>query len=210
MAGALIEDFSATLGAAQAGDERAIATLWRALNHRVVRFLSARAGQAAEDIASETWLTVARGLHAFSGDEIEFRAWLFTIARSRLVDWQRRRQRRPGEVDHPTALSALVADDDTAQDTIDGLGATAALAVVATLPADQAEVILLRVLAGLDVNRVAQITGKQPGAVRTLQYRGLRRLREQLATRDPLADEAAQAPREQRRVQQPDQQGVTQ
>jgi RNA polymerase sigma-70 factor (ECF subfamily) len=50
------------------------------------------------------------------------------------------------------------------------------------LAPDQAEVIFLRVLAGLDVEDVAAVLGKTPGAVRVLQHRALRRLREQLAT----------------------------
>jgi RNA polymerase sigma-70 factor (ECF subfamily) len=63
---------------------------------------------------------------------------------------------------------------------VENLDTEAALALVATLPPDQAEVILLRVLAGLDVTQVASILGKRPGAVRVLQHRGLRRLAERL------------------------------
>jgi RNA polymerase sigma-70 factor, ECF subfamily len=47
---------------------------------------------------------------------------------------------------------------------------------VATLPKDQAEIILLRVVAGLDTGQVARIVGKTPGAVRVAAHRGLRRL----------------------------------
>ena len=54
---------------------------------------------------------------------------------------------------------------------------------MATLPADQAEAIVLRVVAGLDVQRVADIMGKRPGTVRVLTHRGLRRLAQQLGTR---------------------------
>ena len=50
------------------------------------------------------------------------------------------------------------------------------IALLSTLPADQAEVIMLRVVAGLDVNRVAQLMGKHPTTVRVLAHRGLRRL----------------------------------
>jgi len=181
VASVVTDQFPAILRAAQAGEEPAIAQLWRALNHRVVRFLSARAGDAAEDLASETWLTVARYLHTFAGNEIEFRAWIFTIARSRLIDSQRRYRRRPIEVDNPRALEAHLSCSDTAQDALDALEADAAVAMVGSLSRDQADVILLRVLAGLDVARVADIMGKEPGAVRTLQHRGLRRLREMLA-----------------------------
>jgi RNA polymerase sigma-70 factor, ECF subfamily len=52
----------------------------------------------------------------------------------------------------------------------------AALALVAELPADQAEVVALRVLGGLAVVEVARILGKRPGTVRVLAHCGLRRL----------------------------------
>ena len=51
-----------------------------------------------------------------------------------------------------------------------------ALAHIASLPPDQAEVVLLRVVGGLDVEEVAAIVGKKAGAVRVLQHRGLKRL----------------------------------
>jgi RNA polymerase sigma-70 factor (ECF subfamily) len=180
----MIDDFPAILTAAQAGDERAIALLWGDLNHRVVRFLWSRAGDAAEDIAAETWMSVARKLHTFSGGEIEFRAWLFTVARRRLIDWQRRQQRRPSSVELPREFESIAADDPAAE-AIESLDTEAALAVIASLPGDQAEVILLRVLAGLDVARVAAIMGKRSGTVRMLQLRGLRRLRALLAMVEP-------------------------
>jgi len=64
-------------------------------------------------------------------------------------------------------------------------GTEHALRLVATLPPDQAEAVLLRVIGGLDVPRTASVMGRSPGAVRVLVHRGLRRLREQL-TRSPV------------------------
>jgi RNA polymerase sigma-70 factor (ECF subfamily) len=55
------------------------------------------------------------------------------------------------------------------------------LALVAQLPALQAEVILLRVVAGLDNEAVARLMGSSPGAVRVAAHRGLRRLAQILA-----------------------------
>ena len=52
--------------------------------------------------------------------------------------------------------------------------------VIADLPTDQAEAIVLRVVAGLGVDRVAAIMGKRPGTVRVLTHRGLRRLADRL------------------------------
>jgi RNA polymerase sigma-70 factor, ECF subfamily len=180
----MIRDFGATLRAAQSGDEAAIGVLWEELNHRLVRFLRAREFDAAEDIASETWLTVASKLGQFTGTEVEFRAWLFTIARSRLIDWQRRRQRRPEALVTPDRLPDEVAPYDTANAALATLDREAALAMIARLPADQGDVILLRLLADLDVGRVAKIVGKRAGAVRMLQLRGLRTLGDLMGTPD--------------------------
>src|SRR5262245_14899538 len=90
--------FPAVLAAAVHGDESAFAILWRDLQPALLRYLRMVAPPVAEDLASETWLEVARGLGRFQGEEEGFRAWVFTIARHRVVDWRRREAR------HPTAL----------------------------------------------------------------------------------------------------------
>jgi len=65
---------------------------------------------------------------------------------------------------------------DVEEEAMAGLTTEAAIARIATLPPDQAEVVLLRILGGLSVREVAAITGKRPGTVRVLQHRALRRL----------------------------------
>jgi RNA polymerase sigma-70 factor (ECF subfamily) len=56
-----------------------------------------------------------------------------------------------------------------------------ALALIRRLPRDQAEAVLLRHVAGLDVPRTAEVLGKRPGTVRVAAHRGLKRLAEMLA-----------------------------
>jgi RNA polymerase sigma-70 factor (ECF subfamily) len=177
--------FPDTLAAAQAGEEWANAALWRAHHLSLLRFLNGRAPDIAEDIESETWIHVARGLGRFRGNEGEFRAWLFTIARNCLNDWLRAARRRPGVTVDPYDLSETAAGDDPATEALDAIGTEAALALIRRLPPDQAEVLLLRVLGGLDVDRVASILAKRPGSVRVLQHRALRRLAEMLEAPAP-------------------------
>jgi RNA polymerase sigma-70 factor, ECF subfamily len=73
-------------------------------------------------------------------------------------------------------LAELPAPDDPVAAVLEGHSTRAALALVAELPPDQAEVVALRFLGGLEVAEVARIVGKRPGAVRVLAHRGLRRL----------------------------------
>jgi RNA polymerase sigma-70 factor, ECF subfamily len=171
--------FPEVLRAAARGDEDVFGWLWHDLQPRLLRYFMVTAPAAAEDLASETWLGVVRGIHRFQGNESAFRTWVFTIARHEALDWHRRGARRVTELP-VTGLIEQAAPDDPAATAVEGFSTRAALAEVATLPADQAEAIVLRILAGLEVQRVAEIMGKRPGTVRVLTHRGLRRLAERL------------------------------
>ena len=165
---------AAALRAAQAGDPKGFATLWRGLHPAVLRYLYVLAGDHAEDAASETWLHVIRDLHHFDGDHDGFRGWLFRIARHRGIDERRRAGRR--REDPAETVDAGPPARDAAAEVIEGTGTAWALRLIATLPADQAEAVMLRVVAGLDVAATARVLGKRPGAVRIATMRGLRRL----------------------------------
>jgi RNA polymerase sigma-70 factor, ECF subfamily len=170
------EGFPAVLTAAQRGNEAAFSELWRDTNPALIRYLRVMAPEAAEDVAAETWLTVLRGLTGFRGDEQAWRAWVFTTSRRRAIDQRRRAARRP-----TVQLSELTAEPlavDAADEAIERLGTRAALAMLTELPPLQAEVILLRVVAGLDTDVVARLVSRSPGAVRVAAHRGLRRLAE--------------------------------
>jgi RNA polymerase sigma-70 factor, ECF subfamily len=171
------EDFGGVVERAQRGDPEAFRVLYRDIQPRLLRYLHALAGQDAEDIAAETWLQITRDLPAFTGDYDHFRGWTATIARHRALDHLRATARRPPQTTIPADdLAARPAADDTAQSAIDALATDAALALIATLPPDQAEAVLLRAVLGLDARTAAQVLGKRPGAVRTAAYRGLRTL----------------------------------
>jgi len=172
--------FPGVLRAAQDGDETAFAELWRDAQPVLLRYLHVLSGPGfAEDVASDTWLHVVRGLAGFRGDERAWRGWLVTVARRRAVDAGRLRQRtptvpwEPGDEPPPApAAETLVL---TALDT------RAALDLVARLPRQQAEAVVLRVVAGLEPRQVAELLGTSPGAVRVAVHRGLRRLAQELA-----------------------------
>jgi RNA polymerase sigma-70 factor, ECF subfamily len=172
--------FPDLLAAAQGGDEQAFALLWRDLQPAVLRYLRVAAPVAAEDLAADTWVSVIRGLGRFRGDEQNFRTWVFTAARHRAIDWRRQAVRRPVASLPVELLAERSAPDDPAEAVLEAQSTRAALALLAELPADQAEVVALRVLGGLGVTEVARIVGKRPGAVRVLAHRGLRRLAKRL------------------------------
>lgn len=167
-------EFETVLAGAQSGDEAAFARLWRDLNPPLLRYLSL-GGDAADEVAAETWLTVVRGLSTFQGDEMAWRAWVFTTARRRAVDAGRRRTRSSRLSWRSSWVEPVAAD--SAEEVVDALSTEAAIALVRRLPPLQAEVVLLRVVAGLSVTEVAELVGRSPGAVRVAAHRGLHALR---------------------------------
>lgn len=175
-------DLDDALARARTGDTAAFDALFMAFQPPLMRFLRGVALDACDDIAGEVWLDVVRGLRGFRGDATAFRSWLFTIAHRRVIDARRARRRRPETpmADPPDVAAA----PDTADVAEAGMAAERAAALIAALPAEQAEVVLLRVVAGLDVAAVAAILGRRPGTVRVQSHRGLRRLSDMLTERD--------------------------
>lgn len=168
-----------------AGDESALRAVYRDVQPRLLRYLTVLVGpDEAEDVASETWAQGFRDLDRFSGDADGFRGWLTTIGRHRALDHLRRRQRRPRADSELVEVLDRPADVDVEGTVADSLGTEAALALVADLPTDQAEAVLLRTVFGFDAPTAARILGKRPGAVRSATHRGLRALARRLDAGD--------------------------
>jgi RNA polymerase sigma-70 factor (ECF subfamily) len=179
------ENLDEALDAARNGDEDAFRLLYREIQPRLLRYARTLAGEEAEDVTSEAWLHIAKDIASFDGDIDGFRGWTATIARHRALDHLRYRKRRPAESTPASEFGDLPAADDTEKTALDSLTTQAALALIARLPRDQAEIIMLRVVVGLDANSVAKVVGKRAGAVRTAAHRGLRRLEHLLKDQEP-------------------------
>ncbi|MFF1379903.1 RNA polymerase sigma factor [Streptomyces sp. NPDC058308] len=177
------EELGRAVAAAQEGDEAAFAVAYRLVQPGLVGYLRGLVGtdgEAAEDVAAEAWLEIARDLGRFRGDGAGFRAWTATIARHRALDHLRRQKTRPRTTPLEQDLLELPAPHSTSASALETLSTERILRLVATLPRDQAEAVLLRVIVGLDGQSAARVLGKRPGAVRTAAYRGLRRLGERM------------------------------
>jgi RNA polymerase sigma-70 factor (ECF subfamily) len=183
-------DFRGTLRSAQHGDEEAFARLWREFHPGLLRYLRIKAAPVCEDLAADIWVRVLRALPNFEGDEQGFRGWLYTTARNRLTDWYRSGERRIDVIEH-ASLTVLPSSNNVEEEAAENSATDRAVALIAELPPDQAEAVMLRIVAGMDVARVAAIMGRTPGSIRVLCHRGLRRLEQRLA--EVVAAEAVTA-----------------
>jgi RNA polymerase sigma-70 factor, ECF subfamily len=174
-------DLAAALGAAQGGDEAGFVALFRDVQPRLLRYATVLVGRdSAEDVTAEAWLQISRDLHRFSGDVDRFRGWAATIVHHRAMDLCRVNARRPpvapapdGDGDEPASAR------DTAACALDALSTDTALGVIAALPQEQAQAVLLRAVVGLDARAAGVVLGKRAGAVRVAAHRGLKKLAQQ-------------------------------
>jgi RNA polymerase sigma-70 factor (ECF subfamily) len=142
----------------------------------IFRYCYRRLGEraAAEDATSGTFVRAIEALPTFRGGS--FRAWLFAIAHSVVVDGTRRRAERALE-DTLDIVDPAASPEETA---IAADERRQVVALLASLPEDQRRVIELR-LAGLSGNEIAESIGKSVAAVKMLQHRAMRRFRRTLA-----------------------------
>jgi len=188
--------FPDVIAGARAGEQWAAEALFIDLQPRLLRFLRSAEPRAADDLAGEVWLGMAQGIQSFEGDLAGFRSWVFTIARRRLMDHRRRGARRATDPFEPESFNERADDLDVADVVLDALSAQeAADLIAAVLPAEQAEVLLLRVLGDLDVAHVAQVLDRTPNWVRVTQHRALRRLAEHLPVDDSSVGSASDGKR---------------
>jgi RNA polymerase sigma-70 factor (ECF subfamily) len=139
----------------------------------VLRYFRCYSAENAEDLVGEVFLQIVRDLPGFTGGEDQFRAWVFTIARRRLVDEWRRQGRRREEPRSDLLAPTSAEADEVEQHALARLGEQRVRSVLARLTPAQRDVLFLRIIAGLSIAETAQVLGNTPGGVKSLQIRGL-------------------------------------
>jgi len=167
------------------GDERALRALVERHRHRIYGLLVRSTGSTADadDLFQEVWIRVVRAAGEFDATQ-RFSPWLYRIAVNLLRDAARRRAARPWDVTTDGALPEA-GDGAPAPDSLAAAGqeAEALHRAIATLPAGQREVLVLRYLEGLGEREVAEAAGIPPGTVKSRLHHALRNLRARLSPR---------------------------
>ncbi len=166
-------DFGERLAAARRGEEWAWHTVYTELIGPITGYLRSRGAAEPDDLAAETFLSVARNIETFHGDEESFRSWVFVIAHRRLIDARRAVNRQPliaQQEDHDHQ------GGDVEDEAIEQLSNRKVTELLDQLTEDQREVLALRVVADLSLKETARVTGRDIGSVKALQRRAIQRL----------------------------------
>ncbi len=164
---------------AQEYDEAAIEALYQTYYPKIYNYAFMQMGDvhASEDLASDVMLKMIESVHTYRFKGLPFGAWVFRIARNRLIDLHRRRKRR-GEVDlSETLASGLASPQSLAERALERGQLQIALK---HLTDEQRQVIVLKFIQGFDNRSTGRILGRSEGAIKSLQHRALGSLRKLL------------------------------
>ena len=164
------------------GDRSAIESLLGELRPMVVRYCRARLGRVsgqyhiADDVAQEVCIAVLSALPRYRDMGRPFASFVFGIASHKVADALRR------------SVRSAVPTQDLPDGPDDGPGPEETVVryieveharrLLARLPDNQRELLLMRVVSGLSAEETGNVLGMSPGAVRVAQHRALARLRQ--------------------------------
>jgi RNA polymerase sigma-70 factor, ECF subfamily len=158
---------------AQACDAKAISQLYHEHVQAIYRYVYLRVSDThtAEDITSDVFVHALEGLPDFEYRGIPFSAWLYRIARDRVVDHYRKQARRGQPVELSEGLVSETAEPHDA--VIQSMEEQEIRQALDELTEDQRLVVVLRFMEHKSLGEVACQLGKTEGAIKSLQHRAL-------------------------------------
>ncbi|HEU0073147.1 MAG TPA: RNA polymerase sigma factor [Dehalococcoidia bacterium] len=171
---------SSLIAAAKAGDREAFAEIYRRHSQRVYRHVCYITGDPheADDLTNETFIQAWKSIPKYEDRGVPIEHWLLRIGH-RMATHQMRRRKLVQDIDEvqledsserrPERLAELAGEAETLR------------AAVIQLPEVQRQVIIWRFIEGMSYDEAAELLGKSSGAIRVIQFRALRQLREILS-----------------------------
>ncbi|MFC1847464.1 ECF subfamily RNA polymerase sigma factor, BldN family [Chloroflexota bacterium] len=168
---------------AKQGDQKAFAQLYEEHFDRIYRYVVIRIGDRieAEDMTQQVFLNALKSIASFKWKGAPFASWLYRIAHNQVVDYLRKKKKRPVDLLDEFLVSS---DSNPQQIAENNLDIEQLLVATRRLTEAQREVISLRFTGGLPIAQVAKIMNKSQGAVKALQHSAIVALRKALLVGD--------------------------
>ena len=170
---------------AAGGNIEAFGELYSIYLDRIYRyvFYQVKDKMTAEDITEEVFLKAWKAIGSCKGRGKTFSSWLYRIAHNHLINTLRNLQKYTS-IEKENLEENLVGISDPEQEAETRLERQELLSGITCLPQNQKQVIILKFIEGLDNREIGKIMGKKEGAVRVLQMRALRALRQRLSNEE--------------------------
>lgn len=171
-------DLTLTLKKAQEGNTDAFAELYDEYADKIFRFISLKVQdkQHAEDILQDTFVKAWSGLGTLDTSDCNFNAWLYKVASNTVNDYFRKRYRSP-DISELTDSVVIVASDSPERHTQSTYDTALVQESLQHLPKQYQQILELRFIQDFTIQETAEILGKSNLAIRLLQHRALKQLK---------------------------------
>jgi RNA polymerase sigma-70 factor (ECF subfamily) len=179
--GFVLPDFATEdrlLSQANLGDQTAITEIYERYFPAMYQFIRLQVDDSglAEDIASEVFFKFVDAVGGRSSPRLSLRGWLFRVARNEIYrHYGKIRQFSTSALDDWLSIPS---EGDLEVQFIHSVDLERARQALRMLAADQQEVLILRFVEELDLQEVAEIMGRNVGAIKSLQFRAISTLRQ--------------------------------
>lgn len=169
------KDLNQLVELAKNGDTEAFGQIYDVLVKQIYRYIYYRVSpQIAEDLTEETFLKAWQSISKYKVGKTPFSAWIFRIAHNLVVDHYRKNE-VTSEIDE--SLADVKTDALPSYNLNIRLNELKLRQAITKLPESYQQVILLKYINEEENDVIAQTIGKSEGAVRTIQFRALEKLR---------------------------------
>ena len=174
-----MQDEALLIRNARKGDEEAFASLYQSYHQRIYRYIFSRVADRAnaEELTSQTFLAALEGLPNYRHNG-KFAAWVFSIARNKIMDHFRMVKKVNQFVDED--MVAVMVDPQLPRQVEARERAQELADLIGQLPPERKELLRLRFVAGLTYKEIAALSGRGTAAVKKSVYRLLEDLRKSL------------------------------
>jgi RNA polymerase sigma-70 factor (ECF subfamily) len=157
---------------AKEGDQDAIRFLYVAYVHNIYGYVRSivRDDHEAEDVTQQVFAKLMTSIGKYDDRGGMFFAWLLRLARNVAIDHLRANRMTPTET--------VIDPDASYRPEVDGKEAVEA--ALATLPAEQRQVVIMRNVMGFSPGEIAERMGRSEGSIHGLHHRGRRAMQREL------------------------------
>ena len=163
---------------AKGGDSASFGTLYDLYMPRIYRFVFLRTRQKedAEDLTHQVFMNAWQNLHRYESRGFPFGSWLYRIATNAVIDHYRTARAHAPLEAIPEEILSRPSGMGEAVDTAIDLHRVRVM--LTNLESDQQNVLLMKFVDDMTNREIAEALGKTEGAVRVIQHRAIKKLKE--------------------------------
>ncbi len=174
-----MHDEESLIRRAKQRDQVALTQLYEENFDRIYRYIVLKIGDRteAEDMTQQVFLNAMQSISSYNWKGMPFSSWLYRIAHNQVVDYLRKKSKRPTV---PLDESMPARAEDPGKSAEQRIEIEEVIAATRGLTRAQQEVISLRFGGELSVAECARAMGKSEGAIKALQHSAIVALRKAL------------------------------